>query len=201
MIVAVQGREASFHAMAAQKYFGEGVTVVPCATFGEVFERLSECDFGVVAVENSISGAVHEVGDAAVSVRELINDCAANVIGEVKLPIEQCLIAFPGAKLEDITAVYSHDAALKQCAKFLREKLPNAKQTEHEDTAGAVADIKAWGNPHDAAVAGRAAAELHGMEILAANIGDDQESVTTFAIISAAPVAAKVKPMAKTLTS
>lgn len=201
MFVAVQGREASFHVIAAQRYFGADVHVVHCATFGEVFERLSECDYGVVAIENSISGAVHEVGDTGVSVRELIKDCGVSVVGEIALPIEQCLIAFPGTKIEDIAAVYSHDAALKQCTAFLREKLPNAKQVEHEDTAGAVADVKTWSNPHYAAIAGRAAAELHGMHILAANIGDNKESVTTFAVISAAPVMAKTKHAPKTLAA
>ncbi|HEY8998841.1 MAG TPA: prephenate dehydratase domain-containing protein [Candidatus Saccharimonadales bacterium] len=193
MIVAVQGREASFHVMAAQKHFGTDVTLVHCATFGEVFERLSECDFGVVAVENSISGAVHEVGDAEVSVRELIKDCEARVVGEVSLPIEQCLLTLPGAKVEDVTAVYSHDAALKQCSGFLQNNLPNAKRVEHEDTAGAAADVKRWGNPHFAAIASRAAAELHGLQVRAANIGNASESVTKFYVISNAPVTAKLK--------
>jgi prephenate dehydratase len=195
IFVATQGREASFHVMAVQKYFGKDARIVHCATFGEVFAHLNECDFGIVAVENSISGAVHEVGDANVSVQELIEDCDANVVGKVSLPIEQCLIAFPGTKLEDITAVYSHAAALKQCANFLQKNLPNAKQIEHEDTAGAVADVKAWGNPHFGAVAGRAAAELHGMQIVAADIGDRSHSVTTFAVISAAPIPARTKAL------
>lgn len=193
MLVAIQGREASFHYVVAREYFGAGVQLVPCATFGEVFAHLSDCDFGVVAVENSISGEVHEVGDADVSVRELIKDCAATVVGEVNLPIEQCLITLPGAKLEDITAVYSHDAALTQCTRFLQEKLPNAKRVEHEDTAGAAADVKTWGNPHFAAIASRAAAELHGMHVLATDIGNNPKSTTKFLVINAAAVP-KVKP-------
>ena len=154
---------------------------VDAAEIADVFEPR------VAALDRARFGA-HEVGEADVSVRELVKDCEANVVGEVDLPIEQCLITVPGAKLEDITAVYSHDAALTQCSRFLQEKVPNAKRVEHEDTAGAAADVKRWGNPHFAAIASRAAAELHGLHVLAANIGNDRERVTKFLVINAAPI-------------
>ena len=36
--VSIQGYEGSFHQMAAEKYFGEHITVIPCATFRDVIK-------------------------------------------------------------------------------------------------------------------------------------------------------------------
>lgn len=183
-LVAAQGREASFHFVAARKYFGRDVALVPCASFAEVLRRLDEdCSHGVVAIENSLSGLVHEIGEPQTSVQQLLQEAGVRVVDEVTLPIEQCLIALPGASLDDITAVYSHDAALKQCGRFLDEHLPGAARREHEDTAGAAADIKAWDDPHNAAIASREAARLHGLPVLAANIGDRSDNLTRFLVI------------------
>jgi len=102
----------------------------------------------------------------------------------VRLAIEQMLITLPGAHLADITEVYSHPVALAQCQCFLAAELPHAVQNEFFDTAGAVAYIKAAGDPHKAAIAGQAAATLHHLPILRRSIQDSHDNITRFIVLA-----------------
>ncbi|MEX2397630.1 MAG: prephenate dehydratase domain-containing protein, partial [Balneolales bacterium] len=102
--------------------------------------------------------------------------------GETYLRISHHLIALPGVKYEELSEVLSHPMAIQQTRVYLRTL--GIKVTEHEDTAGAVADIKK-GNRRDlAAVASMRAAELYGMNILKQNIETDPNNYTRFLLIS-----------------
>jgi prephenate dehydratase len=101
----------------------------------------------------------------------------------VYLRIEQCLIGIPGTELSQINEVHSQLEALAQCEEYLDANLPKAKRLEHHDTAASVVDVKHWGDPTKAAIASRAAAELYGMEILAAGIETNQQNYTRFVVI------------------
>ena len=126
-----------------------------------------------MATSNSIYGPIHES-------LHLFDQYNVNVLDKTAVPIGQCLITMPGAKLPEITHVYSHPVALAQCKGYLAEHLPNAILVSHADTAGAVADIAAWQDPHKAAIAGEAAAKLHDMQLMAANIQAEKDNFTTF---------------------
>lgn len=173
--VAIQGYQASFHDVAAHKMLGNDIAILPCETFVEVFRTVlrGDADFGVVATANSIYGPIHE------SVR-LFDQHNVKVHDKTDVLVEQCLITVPNAHIEDITQIYSHPVALAQCKDFLSEYMPKAVLASHADTAGAVGDIAQWNNPHIAAIAGRAAAELYGMTVLAAGIQAEQDNYTTF---------------------
>jgi len=175
--VAIQGYQASFHDQAARQFFGDGLEIVPCDTFTEVFTALEKSDYAVVAIENSLFGSINEVYD-------LVLKKHAWICGEVYLRIAQNLIGFPGTKLADITEVHSHPVALAQCEAFLNDHLPHAERFEHHDTAGSVADIKRWGDPHRAAIASAAAADLHDMAVLAEEIETNQQNYTRFVALS-----------------
>lgn len=178
MRIAIQGQAGSFHEQAAKQWYGSDVTIVPCVTFGDVFQAYarSKADAIVVAVENTIYGTINET-------YRHIESCSAPVVGEVTLTIQQALITNPGTTLEDITAVYSHPVALSQCRQFLQKHLPQAAQIEYFDTAGAVEFIKQQGSPHLAAVAGEAAAQLYNMPILKRHIQDSQDNITRFLVL------------------
>ena len=178
MRIAIQGQAGSFHEQAAKQWYGPEATIVPCVTFGDVFQTYArgQADAIVVAVENTIYGTINET-------YRHIESCGAPIVGEVTLTIQQTLITNPGTKLEDITAVYSHPVALSQCQHFLREHLPQAAQIEYFDTAGAVEFIKQQGSPHLAAIAGETAAQLYNMPILKHHIQDAQDNITRFLIL------------------
>jgi prephenate dehydratase len=179
--VAIQGYQASFHDVAAHKMLGNDLQLIPCETFVGVFRAVmsGEADYGVIAVENSIYGPIHES-------QALFNHYTVHILDTTDVLVGQCLIAVPGAALEDIRQIYSHPVALAQCQGYLADHLPMALLTSHADTAGAVADIAAWQNPHIAAIAGKAAAELYGMQIVAENIQAEKHNVTTFRLFVAA---------------
>ena len=183
MKIAIQGEAGSFHDAAARQFFAHTpYSVLPRGTFRAVFDSLANgtADTGVVAVENSLYGSIHETYD------QLIRHNFA-IHGEVQLHVHQHLIALPDVTLADITEVVSHPAALDQCREFLEKTLPHVSVREHNDTAGAVADIARSGSHHKAAIASAHAATLHDMHILAENIEDEPDNITRFIVISRKP--------------
>lgn len=128
MKVAIQGYEGSFHHIVAERYWGEGIEIVPCPTFREVARQVEsgDSDCGVMAIENSIAGSIlPNLG--------ILHNSRLQAVGEYYLHIRQNLMALPGVRLEDIEEVHSHPMALLQCVDFLD---PHGwKLVETEDTA------------------------------------------------------------------
>lgn len=183
MQIAIQGELGSFHDEATRLFFPDAnISLVSSPTFKGVFQKLqqNQVNFGVVAVENSLFGSIHETYDQLLRYQ-------FPIIGEVNLPIHQQLVAHPGIELAEITEVYSHPAALDQCRNFLSQNLPIARRIEHADTAGAVADISRSNNRHQSAIASARASKLYDMEIVASDIEDETNNVTRFIVLSKTP--------------
>lgn len=178
MRIATQGEAGSFHHVAAKQWFGDSITIISKDTFKEVFDAVAsgEAEGGLTAIENSNHGSINLIYD-------LIEQYGFPVVGEVPLKVEQQLVALPGAKLEDITHVYSHPVALSQCSTYLDEHFPKAKRVEFSDTAGAVRHIKELGKAKNAAIASQPAADLYHMPVLAKNIENDEANYTRFIAI------------------
>ncbi len=174
--IAIQGQAGSFHDIAARQFFGDDISIVSCETFGGTFAALKHTDLAVVAIENSLFGSINKVYDLL-----LKEDCW--IIGEVYLRIEQCLIGWPSTKLPEIAEVHSQLEALAQCEEYLDGVLPHAKRIERHDTAASVADVRAWNDPSKVAIASRAAAALHGLNILAAEIETNKQNYTRFVVL------------------
>ena len=176
--IAIQGDQASFHDIATAKLFGDSGRVY-CDTFAGTFRALAEdrADYAVVAIENSLYGSINEVYD-------LLLKHEFSIVAETYLRIEQCLIGFPGTKLEEIEAVYSHPVALAQCEEFLETVLPEASRNEAHDTAGSVAYIAEQDTPRFAAIASAEAAALYGMDVLKHSIETNKENYTRFVVLS-----------------
>ncbi len=83
--VAFQGERGAFGEEAVVQYFGDEAEPVPCGTFAQVFQAVAgaQVDYGVVPIENSIAGSVHEVYD-------LLRQYDLFVRGERIIPIELC---------------------------------------------------------------------------------------------------------------
>lgn len=109
MRIAIQGQAGSFHDQVASDWYGSSYEMLACTTFAEVFEAYEngDADAIVTAVENSIYGSINDV-------YQLIEECDAPIVGEVKLEIDQCLIGKAGTKLSEVTEIYSHPVALAQ---------------------------------------------------------------------------------------
>jgi prephenate dehydratase len=115
-------------------------------------------------------------------IHHLLPESKLSIVAEHFMPIRFQLMGLPGSKLENIKAAHSHTMALGQCRNFLRARGIARKTTG--DTAGAAREIKELGDPTQAAIAPRLAAEVYGLDILAENIEDFAHNTTRFVIMS-----------------
>ena len=175
--IAIQGFEGCFHQVAALQYYGKDTEVICCTTFKEVIKNTTvskQSDGGIMAIENSIAGSI-------LPNYSLILKSKVKIVGEVYLHIKQQLLVNPGVKLADIKEVHSHYMAIQQCFGFLDKY--NWKLIETEDTALSAKHIHQFKNKHAAAIAGKLAAEIYDLEIIAPNIHTLKNNYTRFLII------------------
>ncbi|GAB3302053.1 prephenate dehydratase [Hymenobacter tenuis] len=176
--VAIQGFDGSFHQIAARHYFGPETLTAPCATFSEVVRQVAtgSTGAGLMAIENSIAGSI-------LPNYTLLRKSGLRVMGEVYLRIRQHLMALPGQQLSDIKEVHSHPMALLQCADFLND-YHHWQLVETEDTALSAQRVREQQRSGVAAVAGKLAAELYDLEILAEDIHAEKKNYTRFLVVA-----------------
>lgn len=176
MKVAFQGEPGAYSEQAVFDYFGV-VETLPCESFDAVFNSvvLDACDAGLIPIENSLAGSIHQNYD-------LLLRHDLHITGEYLLRVQHCLIALPDVKKEQIKTVVSHPQALGQCAAYLRGLGVNIESGY--DTAGSVKLLRDSGARDTAAIASRRAAEIYGMQILEEGIEDNPENYTRFLAIS-----------------
>jgi prephenate dehydratase len=166
-----------------------GAERVPLPSFVHVLSAVSDgrVDFGFVAIENSIEGTVSIALDQLVFERDLI------IVGEVVLPVTQNLIAPPGTRLGEIKRVVSFPHALGQCRTWMATNLPEVEEVAATSTAEAVRMLAAGEDDgHTAAIGTALAAELYGLELVAAGIEDHEGNATRFVLV--APHGAGIPP-------
>ena len=176
MKVAIQGYEGCFHHIAAEGFFGQGIEIVPCATFRGVVKALEEgsADAALMAIENSIAGSI-------LPNYGLLQDRRLRVVGELYLQIRQNLLVLPDVELEDIREVWSHPMALLQCADYLDDK--PWRLVETEDTALSARQVAEQGARHAAAIAGELPARLFGLKVIAPEINTIKTNYTRFMVL------------------
>ena len=164
----------SYSHLAAIKYFGEATELRPVASIRAVFESVARGDltYGVVPIENSTDGRV-------VDTLGMFLQCEMNVCGEVLLPIHHNLLS--RTSRGEITEVHSKPQALSQCRDWLAKHLPNARQVETGSTTAA-AQLAAK-TPGVAAVASMEAGRQYDLDLIDANIEDNPNNVTRFAVL------------------
>lgn len=173
------GEMGTFSHKACTQYFGDQVTAVPAPSFKTIFEGIKngEVDFGIVPVENSLTGSIHENYD-------LLLEYNLKIVGEITLRIIHHLIGKPGVEIENIKRVLSVSMAFQQCRQFL-ERHDGWELVMVKDTAGAVKAVSEAQSMTDAAIASKEATAIHGMEVIAEGIETNPRNYTRFVIISA----------------
>lgn len=173
------GVEGSYSHKAMEEYFaGKNINRHYYGVFEDVVKAVKngEIRYGVLPVENSSTGGITEVYD-------LLRHYGCFITGEKCVKIEHNLMALPGAALSGITEVYSHPQGFAQCKEFFAE-YPQMKLVPYYSTSKSAEAVKESENLHLAAVAGKQAAELYGLQILAANINYNGNNTTRFIIIA-----------------
>ncbi|MBT8143231.1 MAG: prephenate dehydratase [Gammaproteobacteria bacterium] len=173
--VAYLGPEGTFTQAAVLKHFGHSARALSLATIEEVFHEVEGgvADFGIVPVENSTEGTVNNTLDMFVSSPLLI-------CGEVELRIRQHLLA-TNNKLDKVERVYSHQQSLAQCRAWLDEYLSHAERIAVSSNAEGAR--RARNEANAAAIAGDAAAEVYGLDLIVSNIEDRPDNTTRFLVI------------------
>jgi len=176
------GEPGTFSHKACTQYFGTEVSAVPMSSFKQIFEAVKggEVDFGVVPLENSLTGSIHENYDHLL-------EYDLRIIGEITVRIMHNLIARSGTRVEDIKRVFSHPQVFQQCRQFL-EQHQGWELVSARDTATAVKRIKEKGVAADAAIAGKAAAEIYGMDVIQEGIETNPRNYTRFVVVSKEPL-------------
>ena len=140
--------------------------------------RSGEVDRAVVPIENSVEGGVSATLDALASGEPLV------VVGEVLVPITFVLAAPARRDLTDLRAVGTHSHAWAQVRAWMDAHAPQAGYVPTLSTAGAAAALGEGHAAFDAAVCAPVAAQIHGLEVLASDIGDNASAVTRFVLVS-----------------
>ncbi|WP_291428651.1 prephenate dehydratase [Deinococcus sp.] len=189
LTVAFQGNPGSYGEIAALNALGgdREVHTRGYPTFHEVARAVEfgEAEFGVLPVENSLMGAIHQSID-------LLSDTDLHVTGEVIVRVSHCLMALPGVALEDIRRVASQQPALDQCTVLIRKH--GWQPVATHDTAGSAKNLAQGGERDLAAIASSRAAELYGLNILQREIEDEPFNFTRFMILSRAEPAPSDAP-------
>jgi chorismate mutase / prephenate dehydratase len=179
--VAYQGVEGSYSHLAAQQHYAGrpgGVLLTGFQSFRAAAEAVKEgaVDLALLPIENTTAGSIDETYD-------LLAEGGLTVTGEVVRQIEHCLLALPGARMEDLRKVLSHPQALLQCQRFLGG-VPWIEAGAEFDTAGAARKVRELGDRTLAAIASESAARAFGLEVLARGIQTQQGNFTRFVEIA-----------------
>lgn len=173
--VAFLGPEGTFTQTAVYKHFGHSVRALPLPSIDEVFHEVEKgnADFGVVPIENSTEGTVNHTLDRFLNT-------PLKICGEVELRIHQYLMG----RMDDlgqIARVCSHAQSLAQCRGWLNEHLPSVERVPVASNAEAAR--RARDESGTAAIAGKTAAEVYGLTLLATEIEDRPDNTTRFFVV------------------
>ena len=175
-VVACQGMEGAYSQMACDKLFSLP-QIMYFNRFDGVFRAVEAgmCRYGILPIENSSAGSVTEVYD-------LMEKYNCKIVRSLKLKIEHCLLAKPGAKLSDIKEVVAHEQALNQCGEFL--KVRGVKITIFSNNAAAAQYVSQSDRTDIAAIASAGCADLYGLHILTDRVSNTDHNYTRFICIS-----------------
>jgi prephenate dehydratase len=174
--IAYQGEPGANSDIACREVYPDWETL-PCASFEDVFAAIEDgkAQLGMIPIDNSIAGRVADI-------HHFLPNSGLHIVGEHFLPIHFQLLAVPGATRDSIKTVHSHIHALGQCRNIISEL--GVKPVMAGDTAGSAREVAEGGDPTRASLATSLAAEIYGLETLAADVEDEAHNTTRFIILS-----------------
>ena len=172
------GENGEYSHKACLSYFGDDITFVPMQSFREIFNAVENgsAAYGVIPVENSLSGSIHENFD-------LLQEYDLKIVGEITIRIKHALITHENADLKAVTKILAAPPAFSQCRNFLKQ-YPDADLVPVKATSSAVRLIKESGDVASAAIGSAMAADIFDMEVRAESIEDNPRNYTRFAVIA-----------------
>jgi prephenate dehydratase len=174
--IAYQGEAGANSDIACHEVYPDWETL-PCPSFEDVFAAIEEgrAQLGMIPIDNSIAGRVADI-------HHFLPNSGLHIVGEVFLPVHLQLLAVPGATKDSIKTVHSHIHALGQCRKIINAL--GLRPVMAGDTAGSAREVAEWNDPSKASLATSLAADIYGLETLAADVEDEVHNTTRFVILS-----------------
>lgn len=179
MKISFQGEPGAYSHQACREMYPDAQAVA-CRSFEGAIAAVHEgrADLAMLPVENSTYGRVADI-------HSLLPDSGLHIIGEHFVRVHANLLGLPGTKIADIAEARSHTVLLGQVRKFLAEH--DIVPVVTVDTAGAAREIAAEKVPAMGAFSSELAAEIHGLDVLARHIEDNDHNTTRFLVCSPTP--------------
>lgn len=174
--IACQGVQGAYSGKTAEALFPDS-PIIFHKQFEDVFEAVNQnkARYGIIPVENSTAGSVHESYD-------LIMKYKFFIVGAYDLRVDHCLCAKPGVEFENIDDVYSHPQALSQCNIFLKNF--DFTGINFSNTAAAAKFVAESDKNNIAAICSESAAKKYGLRIIRKGIQNVTNNTTRFIVIS-----------------
>ncbi|MDR3243072.1 MAG: chorismate mutase [Clostridiales Family XIII bacterium] len=179
IVCAFQGAPGAWGEQAAARLLPDA-DLRPEEFFEDVFKAVKEkrARYGVVAIENSQTGAIGETYD-------LLRKYGCFIVKRIWIDIRHCLLAPAETALADIREVFSHPQGFRQCGGFLRKYAWELKACRN--TAVAAKTAAGLKSGKTAAIGSRRAAEINGLQVLVPDIMDSAANRTSFVMIATEP--------------
>ena len=176
-MVACQGVEGAYSQIACEKIF-KNPFIMYFKNFDSVFNAIEQglCQYGILPIENSTAGSVKKIYDLMIRHN-------FSIVRTFRLKVDHNLLANPGAAIEGITQIYSHEQAINQCSDFLKNHT-GIQIIPVENTAVAANMVAQSGRLDVAAISSHSCEELYGLKSLADSIQDKGNNRTRFICIS-----------------
>jgi prephenate dehydratase len=170
---AYTGAPGAYSQEALRRFFGAAHPTLPCGGPEDALAAVcaGRAAHAVLPVENTITGAFPGLPEA-------LRACELVIVGEVDLAVRHCLLAAPGARLEDVAVVRSHPSALAHCRDWLARW--GVATRVSADTAQAARELAQSGDPALAVIGSATLAAMYGLDVLAEGISDRPDNRTRF---------------------
>lgn len=157
-----------------------GLEPLACHSFEDVIEavRSGAAELAMLPIENTTYGRVADI-------HRLLPESGLHIIDEAFVRVRINLLANKGTRLADIKSIKAHLVLIPQSSDFLRTHGITGHAAA--DSAGAAAKLAKSGARDEGVLAGRLAAEIHGLEVLARDVEDHGHNTTRFVIMGAKP--------------
>ncbi|MEV7619732.1 prephenate dehydratase [Microbacterium sp. NPDC089321] len=132
----------------------------------------------MIAIENSVEGGVSTTLDALATLPGL------RIIGEYLVKVNFVLVGKPGTTLQDVDVIAAHPVAYAQCHGWLGEHLPKHAHVPAASNVASILGVLDGSSPAQAAIAAPGIVQHHDVEVLAEQIGDNDNAVTRFVLVS-----------------
>lgn len=137
--------------------------------------RAGDAGFACVPIENSIDGSVLPTLDS------LAGGTPLQIYAELTLDVAFTIAVRPGTSDSDVRTVAAFPVAAAQVKRWLSGHLPKAELVPANSNAAAAQDVAA--GRADAAVSTALAAQRYGLDALAADVVDEPNARTRFALV------------------